>query len=93
MKKKLEKKLVLSPLRPIKEVPRYHNRPNPDDHRAIGWMCFGCNHCFPLTAAYTEQKMDDGTIRHICVQCSESYLEFREEIEALRQKKKASEQK
>ena len=87
MKKRPELKLVLSPLRPIKEAPRYHNRPHPDDQRAIGWTCFCCCHCFPLTAAYTEQQMDDGTIRHMCVMCSESYLELHEEIKTEREKK------
>ena len=78
MKKKPELKLVYSPLGPI-NVPRYRNRPNPDDRRAIGWTCCNCSHCFPLTAAYTELQMDDGTVRHMCVECSESHLEFHEE--------------
>ncbi|MCL2639522.1 MAG: hypothetical protein FWD53_01625 [Phycisphaerales bacterium] len=88
--KKPELKFVYSHLSPVKQLLRYRNRPNPDDRQAIGWTCFCCCHCFPLTAAYTEQEMDDGTIRHICVACSESRLEFYEEIEAKQKKKNAS---
>ncbi|MCL2647303.1 MAG: hypothetical protein FWD61_09910 [Phycisphaerales bacterium] len=63
------------------------------DEQAIGWTCFICSHCFPLSVAYTLQELDNGMFHNVSIKCAEDYEKLCQKIaEMEQQQKRASEQ-